>query len=197
MVLVEDVLSDGYQSYVLCLTVFLIPIAHFFCKVSEDPKEEGKAAFVNFKRVVWHESFNLIIQSIVGHSKHGCWLKCGDDVERWLFPTILILSADYEEQYVPHISYECCSNRAGLIIRCMMSLIRGTKSKWPCPICLVKSDELVDITRTWPLRSADQNQNLVQRARNLQRATDREKLLSEFGIRDVDVSHIQLCVHAN
>ena len=30
----------------------------------------------------------------------GCWVRCGDKVERHLFPFVFILSADYEEQYV-------------------------------------------------------------------------------------------------
>ncbi|KAH9161604.1 hypothetical protein EDB89DRAFT_2080510 [Lactarius sanguifluus] len=68
--------------------------------VKEDPNERKKPAFVNFKRTVWHESFFMIIQSIITHSKTGCWIECGDGVRRWLFPIVLILSADYEEQCV-------------------------------------------------------------------------------------------------
>ncbi|KAH9993320.1 hypothetical protein BJV74DRAFT_771000, partial [Russula compacta] len=68
--------------------------------VTEDPKESGKPRFVNFKRVVWHTSFKKVIQSITMHSKSGCWLECGDGIQRRLFPVVLMLSADYEEQYV-------------------------------------------------------------------------------------------------
>ncbi|KAH9061804.1 hypothetical protein EDB83DRAFT_2506592 [Lactarius deliciosus] len=135
--------------------------------VKEDPMERNKPAFVNFKRTVWHESFFVIIQSIVTHSKTGCWLECGDGVKRWLFPMVLILSADYEEQ-------------------CVMSLIRGTKAKSPCPICLVKNDELVDLTKTWPLRTAAHSQELVQQARGHKRVKDREALLSAYGLRNVN-----------
>ncbi|KAH9007984.1 hypothetical protein EDB83DRAFT_2509248 [Lactarius deliciosus] len=135
--------------------------------VKEDPMERNKPAFVNFKRTVWHESFFVIIQSIVTHSKTGCWLECGDGVKRWLFPMVLILSADYEEQ-------------------CVMSLIRGTKAKSPCPICLVKNDELVDLTKTWPLRTATHSQELVQQARGHKRVKDHEALLSTYGLRNVN-----------
>ncbi|KAH9017269.1 hypothetical protein EDB85DRAFT_2203032 [Lactarius pseudohatsudake] len=69
--------------------------------VPEDPMGHKKPSFVNFKRTIWHESFSMIVQSIVTHSKTGCWLECGDGVERWLFPIVLILSADYEEQTGP------------------------------------------------------------------------------------------------
>jgi hypothetical protein len=33
----------------------------------------------------------------------GCFFKCGDGAVRWLFPIVLILSADYEEQCAFHI----------------------------------------------------------------------------------------------
>ncbi|KAH9032560.1 hypothetical protein EDB85DRAFT_2233424 [Lactarius pseudohatsudake] len=65
--------------------------------VPEDPMGHKKPSFVNLKRTVWHESFSMVVQSVVMHSKTGCWLECGDGVERWLFPIVLILSADYEE----------------------------------------------------------------------------------------------------
>ena len=60
--------------------------------------EKGKKAYVDFKTVVWHESFRKLLESIRDHSKLGFWFKCGDDIIRRLFPLILILSADYEEQ---------------------------------------------------------------------------------------------------
>ena len=69
-----------------------------------------------------------------------------------------------------------------------MSLIRGTKAKSPCPICLVKNDELVDLTKTWPLRTAAHSQELVQQARGHKRVKDREALLSAYGLRNVNVS---------
>lgn len=83
-------------------------------------------------------------------------------------------------------------------IRCIMSLTRGVTSKLPCPICIVKFDVLSDLTRTWPLRTAIHNQNVFQEVQSMKRAIDREKLLSENGIRDVDVSPIpKLQVHAD
>ncbi|KAH9997448.1 hypothetical protein BJV74DRAFT_768370, partial [Russula compacta] len=49
--------------------------------VTEDPKESGKPEFINFKCVVWHTSFEKVIQSITMHSKSGCWLECGDGIQ--------------------------------------------------------------------------------------------------------------------
>jgi len=60
---------------------------------------------VNLKSVVWHESFWDILRSIQIHAKTGFKVLCGDKVERWVFPFVVILSADYEEQYVlVHVS---------------------------------------------------------------------------------------------
>ena len=67
-------------------------------QVKEDAGETRKKRFVNLKRVVWHEGFKCVLESIIQYSKTGCWTDCGDQVSRWLFPLILILSADYEEQ---------------------------------------------------------------------------------------------------
>jgi len=55
---------------------------------------------VNFSRVVWHESFRKLLESIEGYSFVGCWQECGDKIQRFLFPFIFVLSADYEEQQV-------------------------------------------------------------------------------------------------
>jgi hypothetical protein len=74
-------------------------------QVDDDPAEARKATYVNFKRVVWHQSFYALLASICDHSKTGFWFKCADSVTRHLFPFILILSADYEEQSVTIITY--------------------------------------------------------------------------------------------
>ena len=54
---------------------------------------------MNFKRVVWHDSFYELLDSIRIHSKSGYYIRCADGIVRHLYPAILILSADYEEQY--------------------------------------------------------------------------------------------------
>ena len=65
----------------------------------EDQSETGKKNYVNFKKVVWHDAFRQLMKTLSGPSKTGCWFKCGDGVVRRLFPFVLALSADYEEQY--------------------------------------------------------------------------------------------------
>lgn len=73
-----------------CLTAFI--------KIEEDQGEKGTTDYVNFKRVVWHESFRKFLESIKDYSCTGYWKKCGDSIERLLFPFVYVLSSDYEEQ---------------------------------------------------------------------------------------------------
>jgi hypothetical protein len=75
-----------------------------FGQVEEDSGETGKTGFVNHKQIVWHESFFLLLETIILYSKTGFHHTCADTIHRWLFPILLILSADYEEQYAVSIS---------------------------------------------------------------------------------------------
>ncbi|KAG2142880.1 uncharacterized protein EDB93DRAFT_1241527 [Suillus bovinus] len=68
--------------------------------VPEDAGEEGKLGYTTLKRVVWHESFKKLLEHATQYSKTGYSHKSHNDILRWLFPVILILSADYEEQSV-------------------------------------------------------------------------------------------------
>ena len=68
-------------------------------EVEEDAAESRKQGYVNFKRVVWHRAFYELLASLHKLSKIGCHIECADGVVRHTYPAILILSADYEEQY--------------------------------------------------------------------------------------------------
>ncbi|KAH7917227.1 hypothetical protein BV22DRAFT_974760, partial [Leucogyrophana mollusca] len=133
--------------------------------VPEDAIEDGKLTYTNFKRVVWHEAFHKLLESIIPLSKTGFPHTCYDDVVRWLFPLILILSADYEEQ-------------------CVMALIRGLHGKCPCPICLVPAHHQYKHSKTYPLRTAEEAQALVAFYKQ-DRAAGEERL-KEQGLRPVE-----------
>ncbi|KIK18210.1 hypothetical protein PISMIDRAFT_109892 [Pisolithus microcarpus 441] len=100
--------------------------------VPADSGNKGKLSWTNLKCIVWHESFLKILDSIVSLSKVSFAYQTFEGTVRHLYPVILILSADYEEQ-------------------CIMVLIRGLKSHCPCPICLVPSDQLCNHTSTYPM----------------------------------------------
>ncbi|KAG2028896.1 hypothetical protein BDR03DRAFT_1057700 [Suillus americanus] len=124
--------------------------------VEEDRQYSGTQSFINFKNVVWHKSFKCLLKSLTPLLKTGFWVKCWDGIEHLFYPLILILSADYKEQ-------------------CVMSLIRGTKCKFPCPVCLVPREELGNVLTSYPLE-----------ARNFIRQEDKEKVFMSRGLRDVD-----------
>lgn len=67
-------------------------------QIPEDAGETGKKGYVNFKRVVWHKSLYEILESIRLYGKVGYLKECGDNILRQLWPIVLILCADYEEQ---------------------------------------------------------------------------------------------------
>ncbi|KAJ7742995.1 hypothetical protein B0H14DRAFT_3097190 [Mycena olivaceomarginata] len=75
--------------------------------VGELPIRENRLR--KFKHAMWHAAFYKLLESIASISKTGVWTTCGDGEKRWLFPCIVILSADYEEAY-----------------SAIMTLIRGT-----------------------------------------------------------------------
>ncbi|KAG1819402.1 hypothetical protein DFJ58DRAFT_720208 [Suillus subalutaceus] len=121
--------------------------------VPADSDEDGKLSYTNLKKV-------LI-------SKTGFAHQCYDGILRWLFPLILILSADYEEQ-------------------CVMALIRGFNSACPCPICLVPKDKLTDHSTIYPTHVIDDAQACV-RLWNMDR-TAGEAALKKQSLRPVDNS---------
>ena len=91
------VLLDGSQWYVAKFTVHTLV---WWCfKAEGNATESGKTGYTNFKRVVWHNSFHELLATIRTLSKIGRKIKCADGEVRYLFPAILMLSADYEEQY--------------------------------------------------------------------------------------------------
>ncbi|KAI5989534.1 hypothetical protein EDD15DRAFT_2171237 [Pisolithus albus] len=134
--------------------------------VPEDAQEEGRLGYTNLKRVVWHESFVKLLDDVVQYSHTGySHTSIYDKVTRWLFPVVLMLSADYEEQ-------------------CMMSLIRGCTGKCPCPVGLVPKEELHDLAKTYPLRSMDQAQDALS-TYNYSRVAGEEQLKA-LGLRPIE-----------
>ncbi|KAK0472864.1 hypothetical protein IW261DRAFT_1553238 [Armillaria novae-zelandiae] len=79
-----------------------------------------------------------------------------------IYPFICILSADYEEH-------------------CMMTLIRGTKSASPCPVCLVPNGELQDLLDEHPLWTTKEMQDLYNLVEE-----EGEEVLDESSLRPVE-----------
>jgi len=140
------------------------------------------------KRVVWHEAFVEILKTLEQYAKTGWYFTgCADRVPRWLFPVILLLSADYEEQYcvsLPHV-------HAALLIqycsRCIMALIRGAKGHFPCPICLIPREKLSDLSISYPLRTTETMRAVYETANEANTAAEKEIILKGSSLRDVKV----------
>lgn len=155
-------------------------------QVQEDAGETGKKGFVNFKRIVWHESFYEILRSIEQYSQVGLSYTCADNILRWIYFIILIISADYEEQYVVLYIHQCQSLMVDKI-RCVISLTRGTNSNHPCPICLVPRDKMTQLSEVFPLRDSTEMKNIYDKSQTLS-ADLAEALLKSYGLRDIKVS---------
>ncbi|KAI6100965.1 hypothetical protein EV401DRAFT_2061435 [Pisolithus croceorrhizus] len=135
--------------------------------VKETKEHSGKTRFANFKNAVWHESFRKLLQTIEKESQTGCWVNCWDGIPRRFFPIVLILSADYEEQAV-------------------MALIRGVKSNFPCPICLIPRDHISDFPAQCELRTTENVLKVLEDARSQDTQEKKEQILIQQGLRDVD-----------
>ena len=71
-----------------------------------------------------------------------------------------------------------------------MALIRGLKGNCPCPICLVPSAKLADTSIKYPLRTAVESAELVNRTRGMASEAEREAILKPYGLRPIKVSTI-------
>lgn len=171
---------------VVCIPPFSLP--NDAQKIEEDASESRKPGYVNFKRVVWHKSFYELLASIRELSKTGYSIECADGVVRHIYPAILILSADYEEQY------DCLhyvTTLSNIYARCFMALIRGTNSKFPCPVCLVPGDELCK-GRVYALRTTETMEKVYDEACQMSTASERNNHLKGYGLRYAQVCSIML-----
>ncbi|PSR71516.1 hypothetical protein PHLCEN_2v12599 [Hermanssonia centrifuga] len=138
--------------------VGLLPI------IEEELQNTKTPSFINWKHVVWHKLFAKVLKLLEQLAKTGWRTKCGDGILRWLFPLLLILSADYEEQ-------------------CFMALIRGLGGLCPCPVCLVPKEKLKFVVEKWPLRVSKQGYDIMTNKLLSKKA--REQKLKELSLRPV------------
>ncbi|KAI6018855.1 hypothetical protein EDC04DRAFT_2869958 [Pisolithus marmoratus] len=158
--------------------------------VKEAKEHSGKLHFANFKNAVWHESFRKLLQTIEKESETGCWVNCWDGVACHFFPVVLILSADYEEQAV-------------------MGLICGIESNFPCPICLIPHDHILEFPDQCTLRTSKDVVKVLQEVHSQDTAKKKEQILIQQGLCDVDsafavIANMDIyhalswdCLHAN
>ncbi|KAF8989997.1 hypothetical protein BDQ17DRAFT_1172120, partial [Cyathus striatus] len=66
--------------------------------VNETVEHSGKHSWANHHWTVWHTVMSHVLESLAGPATTGEWFECGDEINRQLFPSILIHSVDYKEQ---------------------------------------------------------------------------------------------------
>ncbi|KAI6028057.1 hypothetical protein BKA83DRAFT_4462579 [Pisolithus microcarpus] len=135
--------------------------------VKETKEHSGRMWFADFKNAVWHKSFRKLLQTIEKESRTGCWVNCWDGIPHCFFPIVLILSADYEEQAV-------------------MALIRGVKSNFPCPICLIPCNHISDFPAQFELQTSKNIVKVLEDTCSQDTQEKKEQILIQQGLHDVD-----------
>lgn len=75
-----------------------------------------------------------------------------------------------------------------MLNRCMITLIRGLNSKFPCPVCLVPGDELTNLSTNFPLRTTSEMRQIYESSLDPDlSAAQREEILKSYGLRGVEV----------
>ncbi|KAF9045535.1 hypothetical protein BJ165DRAFT_1415498 [Panaeolus papilionaceus] len=131
----------------------------------EISSESGKQGFIRHKREVWHEAMSQIFKSLADWMELGTAIQCGDGVVRHIFPRLVMISADYEEQSD-------------------MALTRGSRAHFPCPVCLVFKGDIPKVTQKASARTTESMESLWTEVQEYT-AADREDSLQAVGLRDV------------
>ena len=77
----------------------------------------------------------------------------------------------------------------------MITCIRGGQSKHPCPTCLIQKDKIPDLPHDTNsdecrLRTSTEMQSIYTQAQAIQNKKERNKLLRDYGLREVEVCSI-------
>ncbi|KAF6755045.1 hypothetical protein DFP72DRAFT_1123733 [Ephemerocybe angulata] len=135
---------------------------------ADDPLNAAKPAFIDLKRVIWHKSWTYLLETLKMKAQNGEYIACGDGRVRRLYPRILILCADYEEQ-------------------CIMAGIRGGhQASKPCPVCLIDAEYMGDYMPLCKRRTVDESRSAVSRAAAASTAKAREEILKPTGLRQLN-----------
>ena len=107
-------------------------------------------------------------------------------LQSWFF--WLIMKNSMSDHYV---AYAWLNLLFGFCVRCFMALIRGVKSKFPCPVCLVPHTQMCDGS-THPLHTAESMQKVYEEAQEMESSADWQKHLKQYGLHNVKVQRIHL-----
>lgn len=134
--------------------------------IQDDEAEKNKPDYVNFKKAIYHGCFKFLFSTIADDSHFGGLYKCADEL-LLLFPSIYVAAVDFEEQTA-------------------ITLTRGVKALYPCTVCLCPRDELSNLDKEHPLRTAEGSKKIWIEAQSLTTKAAREKLFKAQSLRNVE-----------
>ncbi|KDR73369.1 hypothetical protein GALMADRAFT_72471, partial [Galerina marginata CBS 339.88] len=135
-----------------------------------DPDERDSKEsleYAHFKRTVYQKVASKVFSSLRRRSHSGEAMQCGDGVNRVLHPGILINSLDGEEA------------------NCFCACRASSKANYPCPKCLVRKDQMYNVTGSFEARTSDSMRSVILRASQASTKTEKEKILQAFGLHDI------------
>ncbi|KAJ7887705.1 hypothetical protein B0H13DRAFT_2235087 [Mycena leptocephala] len=124
--------------------------------VPDDRNGPRAVAWACFRRMVYHKSLRR-------PSRNGETVKCGDGIDRVLFPGIPYHSLDGEEA-------------------CTLCACRAAMANFPCPRCLVPQAELHSLLKEFTLRTTATMRRVYEDALAARNKTEQESLLQFFGL---------------
>ena len=141
----------------------------------EDPSDPSSRStaeteeFAHFKREVYQKVLKKVFRSLKLRSQNGEAHCCGDGINRVLYPGILIESQDAEEA-----AYFCGC--------------RAASANHPCPKCLVRKQDLHNISTVFEQRTPKSMQAVLAQVSCTKTKTAKEKILIDNGMHNIEVS---------
>ncbi|KAG9086609.1 hypothetical protein FS749_003531 [Ceratobasidium sp. UAMH 11750] len=152
--------------------------------VEGEQSETGTPQFANLKCAVWHRAMEAVLESIRSASciGHAINLRLAEQLglkgQQWrLFPIIMAVSADYEEQIV-------------------MATHRGLKALNPCVRCDTPNGELHNLAVQFKLRDPEKAAELIREALGMA-PTQAEKFLRPYSYRPINNTFFMLHKRTN
>ena len=124
--------------------------------------------YANFKRNIYHRVMGIIFKPMEKPSHEGMALRCGDRIQRVLFPGIPIQCLDGEEA-------------------CFACACRAALANHPCPRCLVHHNQLDLIDLSFTPRTTESMQQVYQNSQAALTKTLAEDILRAHGLHATEV----------
>ncbi|KAJ7696268.1 hypothetical protein B0H17DRAFT_929612 [Mycena rosella] len=131
-----------------------------------DPDDRNTAetvAWARFRREVYHKVCGIIFKSLLRPARNGETVKCGDGLNRVLFPGIPYHSLDGEEA-------------------CSMCACRAALANFPCPRCLVPKAQLHSLLKEFTPRTTESMKLVYEAAHDAPTKAEQEKILQSHGL---------------